>query len=161
MELDRRAEALAITFGGPPCDVDAVAHTVGILWVAVEDIEPSAVLSAGPVEDSWMVVIRKDDSFVKRRFSLAHEAAHVVLGIVGDERRYRGKVAARGGRLIRNPEEATCDYFAGALLMPRSWMLRAAEEHPPQQLARRFDVSSDAVRIRLEQLGLYAVAKMV
>lgn len=159
MDIERRAEALAISFGGPPCDVDAVAHTVGILWIAVEDIEPAAVLSAGPIEDTWMAVIRKDDSFVKRRFSLAHETAHVVLGIVGDERRYRGKVAARNGKLVRNPEEMTCDYFAGALLMPRSWMLRAVDAHPPRLLGRTFDVSSEALRIRLKDLGLNDLAK--
>jgi Zn-dependent peptidase ImmA (M78 family) len=87
---------------------------------------------------------------------LAHEVAHIALGIIGDEQFYRGEAAARR---TRTPAEQTCDYFAAALLMPRAALNRVAGEIPDaEELARRFDVSLDSMRIRLEQIGLHAIA---
>lgn len=156
--LEKQAEALAVRFGGPPSDLEAIAATVGILNIASKDIDSAARLTVGPVDGVWGVLLRANDAYVRRRFSLAHEIAHLALGILGDEQRYMGEIAARR---TRTPEEAACDYFAGGLLMPRAWMVRAAEAVHPLVIPNTFGVSRDAARIRLEQLGLYAVAKLV
>jgi Zn-dependent peptidase ImmA (M78 family) len=52
--------------------------------------------------------------------------------------------------------EQICDYFAGCLLMPRPW-LKAAWASGLQDvgsLARLFNVSQLAMRVRLLQVGL-------
>jgi hypothetical protein len=157
LEAERLAEALTVKFGGPPADLPAIAGHVGIIDIAYCDIESAALLQVGPVWGTWGVLIREWDGRARQRFSLAHEIAHVALGIVGDEWRYRGEAAARGAR---TQGERLCDQYAAALLMPRQWVNRLAAETPDvYELARRFGVSGDAMRIRLEHCGLHAIAR--
>ena len=155
-EVERLAEVLGSRFGGPPADLPAIANAVGIIDVAYCDINSAALLQVGPVWGTWGVLIRRMDARARQRFSLAHEIAHVALGIVGDEWRYFGDAAARGAR---TRAEKICDYYAAALLMPRSLVCKAATETPDvNELARKFDVSGESMRIRLEHVGLYALA---
>lgn len=156
LEVERLAERLGTKFGGPPSDLQAIASHVGIVDIAYCDIESAALLQVGPIRGTWGVLIREWDNETRQRFSLAHEIAHVALGIVGDEWRYKGEVAARG---TRTQAERICDYYAAALLMPRTLVCRAATETPDvNELARRFDVSGQSMRIRLEHCGLHAIA---
>ena len=157
LEVERLAEAIGTKFGGPPADLQAIAGNFGIIDVAYCDMNSAALLQVGPVSGTWGVLIRQYDAPTRQRFSLAHEIAHVALGIVGDEWRYMGEVAARG---TRNPAERMCDYYAAALLMPRALVCRAAQETPDlMKLASRFGVSEQSMRIRLEHCGLNAVAR--
>lgn len=154
--IERRAEALATTHGGPPVDVEAIAAGVGIFDISWGEIDDSAVLLAGPVTGTWGVLLKRSGTLQRRRFSIAHEVGHLVLGIVGTERFYRSRIAARAEQ---NAEERACDYFAACLLMPRPWVLeRAAGDITAAQLARRFGVSVPSMRIRLRELGLNALA---
>lgn len=157
LAIEARAEALATKYcGGPPVDLDTVAHAVGILDIALADIDSAARLINAPIDGFWAAVIRQDDPFVRRRFSLAHEIAHLALGLVGDERRYRGEVAARD---VQNATERACDYFAACLLMPRSWVVkRVPRATDAIELARVFDVSRKSMRIRLRELGFHELA---
>ncbi len=53
--------------------------------------------------------------------------------------------------------ERTANHFAACLLMPRSWVKRAYYDRGIRDvpaLARRFQVSRDAMRVRLDVLGL-------
>lgn len=151
------AENLAGRFGGPPTDLEAIAGQVGIVDIAYCDIDGAALLQVGPIAGTWGVLIREWDGRARQRFSLAHEIAHIALGIVGDEWRYQGEAAARGKR---SPAERLCDYYAAALLMPRAMVCQAAAGTPDMnELARKFEVSGQSMRIRLEHVGLYAVAR--
>ena len=152
VEVERLAEPFGTRFGGPPVDLHAAAQTVGITDICYRPIDSAALLQNGPVEGTYGVIIRSLDGHTRQRFSLAHEIAHVVLGIVGDEWRYKGQVASRGER---NPEERMCDYFAGALLMPRPMVLQSIRSNASvEDLARTFEVSVWSMKIRLEHLGL-------
>lgn len=155
-EVEQLAEALTAKFGGPPADLPAIANSVGIIDVAYCDMASAALLQVGPVFGTWGVLIRRLDARARQRFSLAHEIAHIALGIVGDEWRYKGEVAARG---TRTQAEKLCDYYAAALLMPRALVNKAATETPDlHELARMFDVSGQSMKIRLEHCGLHAIA---
>ncbi|HEV8575361.1 MAG TPA: ImmA/IrrE family metallo-endopeptidase [Dehalococcoidia bacterium] len=154
-EVEQLAESLTSKFGGPPVDLPAIASAVGIIDIAYCDMNSAALLQVGPVLGTWGVVIRRLDARARQRFSLAHEIAHVALGIVGDEWRYKGEAAARD---IRAPAERLCDYYAAALLMPRWLVNKAAAETPDvNELARMFDVSGESMKIRLEHCGLHAI----
>jgi hypothetical protein len=155
IEVERKAEALATSFGGPPIELEAIGSALGILDIALGDIDAAAHLQVGAVQGTWGVILRRTDPRTRRRFSLAHEIAHVALGITGDERRYMGEAAARSGR---TPAERTCDYFAAALLMPRG-MVNKLAGIGAKGLARRFEVSEESMRYRLEQIGLHAIAR--
>jgi hypothetical protein len=157
LEVERIAEPVGARFGGPPADLQAIAESVGIVDIAYCEMETAALLQVGPVYGMWGVLLRKFDSRARQRFSLAHEIGHICLGIVGDEARYMGEAAARG---VRAPAERLCDYFAAAILMPREMVCRAVDETPNVEgLARRFEVSGQSMRIRLEHIGLHALTK--
>ena len=101
----------------------------------------------------WLVVINRDDSPTRRRFTLGHEFKHVldhpfvkvVYSKLGDNDDHRDRLTER-----------ICDYFAGCLLMPRNWVKRAWSSGVQDQaaLAALFGVSEAAMAVRLQQLGL-------
>lgn len=157
LEVERRAEALGARFGGPPIDLQAIAGTVGITRIRERYIDASAILWVGAIEGTWCVILKKTDGLARKRFSLAHEIAHIALGIVGDELFYQGEAAARRARTA---PERQCDYFAAALLMPRALVNKMVKEGTSiAELARRFEVSFDAMRIRCDHMGLHALTR--
>ena len=101
----------------------------------------------------WYIVINSYDPPERQRFTMAHECAEYCL------MRYREK---RGLRPAEGQEkERFCDRFAVNLLMPEDQVRRMAGElyHAPKNdksevLAARFGVSVQAMRIRLDELGL-------
>lgn len=104
-------------------------------------------------EGVWMIALNAGEPETRQRFSLAHEFKHVLdapfkaflyptqLGFTGEER-----------------YEAVADTFAANLLMPKTWIKKAWYDgvQDVRQLARMFDVSAEAMRIRLRTLGLLA-----
>lgn len=100
----------------------------------------------------WRIVVNRDDSWGRQRFSLAHELKHLIdhpmRGALYPDTRYgSGEEAA----------ERAADYFAACLLMPKAWLRRVYYDesfHDPRVLAKRFKVSAAAMRYRFDQLGL-------
>ncbi|AKU18185.1 ImmA/IrrE family metallo-endopeptidase [Luteipulveratus mongoliensis] len=94
---------------------------------------------------SWIIVLNQDDSPVRQRFTLLHEYKHIV-----DH--------GASARLYRSDWEAerAADYFAGCALIPKRDLKHAWCNLTQRldQLATYFDVSQQAVRVRLEQTGL-------
>lgn len=158
-EIERRADALRsrLPQQGPPVDVDSLLALLGVTDVIVAEIKQDALLVGSPLEGFLMAVLNRNSAPVRRRFSLAHEAGHLVLD---PDRRSQGYLHQVAARTAKDPLERACDYFAACLLMPRDWIQGAAEvASGTQQLARIFYVSQDAMRIRLRELGLHALAR--
>lgn len=100
----------------------------------------------------YLIVVNGLEPLGRQRFSLAHELKHVLdyPFVATLYPALPGMTAAQRGELV-------CDYFAACLLMPRSWVKRAWCNDRIQevaQLARRFDVSVQAMQVRLTALGL-------
>lgn len=100
----------------------------------------------------WCIVVNRDDPWGRQRFSLGHELKHLVdhpiCRTIYRDGRF-GSAAAQA--------ERAADYFAACLLMPKAWIKRVYYDegfHDPRVLARRFQVSTAAMRYRLDQLGL-------
>jgi len=99
----------------------------------------------------WLVVLNGSEPATRQRFSLAHEAKHII-----DHRFvqliYSGFPADERGAMI----EHVCDYFAGCLLMPRPWVksVYCSGVQGLPELARTFAVSQMAMEVRLNQIGL-------
>jgi len=103
----------------------------------------------------WLIVLKGDEPMVRQRFSLAHELKHVLDDELVD-RSPDGLYPSIGGYSPHERAERVCDRFAAALLMPKA-ILRADWADSIQDiatLARRYDVSRAAMRVRLSQLGL-------
>lgn len=146
----------------PPADLGKVAERLGVVVDErefVEEIDGFYVLlpDAPPV-------VAINNSYTKppsrRRFTLAHEIGHHLLGRRG----------ASNGRLFcldtsttrRTLMERACDRFAALLLMPEGLVRRFYEElaHNSEKrvsiMSERFGVSPWALRRRLRELGLPA-----
>ena len=133
----------------PPFPETAIS---GLPRVQVERIFPAP--SAGATQWShgrWLIVINGADPRGRQRFSLGHEFKHIL-----DNPFIDFLYPETGSMTSQERAEQVCDYFAACLLMPRIWVKRAwtTGSQNPRTLARRFDVSLQAMRVRLEQIGL-------
>jgi hypothetical protein len=68
---------------------------------------------------AFRVTQNKNEHYYRKRFSLAHEIAHVVLARLAGPHSYKALRTTKG---TNYEEEAMCDLFAAALLLPRSYL---------------------------------------
>jgi Zn-dependent peptidase ImmA (M78 family) len=101
----------------------------------------------------YVIMINKNDSHARRRFTLAHEAKHLLdytAAPVIHTRLGYGDTNKQAQQI-----EHVCNHFAACLLMPRTWLKRAwangVQDLPA--LAGLFNVSEEAMERRLKFLG--------
>lgn len=100
----------------------------------------------------WLIVLNGSESPLRQRFSLAHEFKHVL-----DHPFIAEAYSKLRGQAAGDWAEQLCDSFAAFLLMPKALVKRLYCDQGVQEvqaLARRFQVSQAAMRIRLLQLRL-------
>jgi IrrE N-terminal-like domain len=100
----------------------------------------------------WVIVLNRSEPLVRQRFSLAHEAKHILDAPFGDL-----LYPAWRGLSASDRAEQVADHFAACLLMPKLWIRRAFCGEgitEPSRLAACFHVSQAAVRVRLGTLGM-------
>lgn len=100
----------------------------------------------------WIITINADETWARRRFSLAHEFKHVLDHTTKD--RLYGDVdhdVDAAGHC-----ERAADYFAACLLMPKRSLKRIwfASHQDIIRCAARLGVSTRALSVRLYHLGL-------
>ena len=147
-----------------PIDPVAIAQQLGIVVKRgnFDQIDAECV-SGGIFKDGDQVTIllNGDDSFERRRFTCAHEIGHYIKRM--EEGRddieftdYRDANAANG----KDPEEIFANEFAAELLMPEEAVREASRRFNLKdvfdliQMAREFEVSTQALRFRLQNLRL-------
>jgi Zn-dependent peptidase ImmA (M78 family) len=133
----------------------AEADLCTLAWLTITRQEDFPIAGVSTKTDyGWLIVLRANDAMVRQRFTLAHELKHILddgLLTVGG-----GLYPPIRGYSPHERAERICDRFAGALLMPKI-LLRADWADGLQdiaKLAKRYDVSRDAMSVRLSQLGL-------
>lgn len=121
--------------------------------IHVEYVKATALSGAARwSQGKWFIVVNRTETWGRQRFSLAHEFKHVVDGPLA-ETLYRSAEPSTRTALA----ERAADTFAASLLMPRPLVKRAFYDdgiRDVRELARRFQVSAAAMRIRIEQLRL-------
>lgn len=105
----------------------------------------------------WRIAINRTDPWGRQRFSLAHELKHLI------DHPFQSSLYRDGpyGTATHQAEKAA-DYFAACLLMPKAWLKRVYYDEgfrDPRVLAKRFQVSTAAMRYRFDQLGLSAAGE--
>lgn len=101
--------------------------------------------------EAWVIGINSTEPLTRQRFTILHEYKHIVDHGSAD-RLYTGDRARSADRQA----ELAADYFAGCVLMPTK-LLKGAWFSGVQRvrdLAQLFDVSTRAIEVRLDQLGL-------
>jgi Zn-dependent peptidase ImmA (M78 family) len=154
----------------PPIDVEKICESIG-LSVARKDVES---ISGFIVQNNGKAVIGVNSSNVpaRQRFTIAHELGHYLLHPPGTddvhvdsefEVRFRDELSSQG----TDKSEQEANFFAAELLMPQEFIeadLRNVGKIDLDgefliqgflnNLAQKYDVSSQALLIRLTNLGV-------
>lgn len=100
---------------------------------------------------SWVIRVNGVEPATRQRFTLFHEFFHIVV---------HHHVHDHGlfDELTNAHVELVADYFAGSVLVPKRLLKRAWGSGIQQvsALAQLFDVSPQAIAVRLKQVGLAA-----
>ncbi|TQF73362.1 ImmA/IrrE family metallo-endopeptidase [Rhodococcus spelaei] len=100
---------------------------------------------------AWVIQLNRQESWTRQRFTLAHEYKHII-DHGSATTLYTGTAKATAAKQA----EQAADYFAGCLLVPKRLLKRAwgTGLQRPRDLARYFQVSEQAITVRLAQTGL-------
>lgn len=138
---------------GAPDDLGRLARAAGVVTVRLEAIPIDGMLvGAAP---PYSVVLGAELPPTRKRYTLAHEAAHAALQTSSD-------ACFRGGG-SRSSVEREADHFAAEALLPADQLAAEAgtiatsidELH---RIAHRFRVSLEAAGLRLVELGIWNAA---
>jgi Zn-dependent peptidase ImmA (M78 family) len=146
----------------PAVPVERLAKAAG---AAIEYRDFNNEISGLLIRKQKMVVIAVADEQPKQRqrFTIAHELGHLLLhdGIeVRVDKHFRINLRSSASSKAEDVEEIEANAFAAELLMPRDFLLRDArklmfdmeDEEQVSSLARRYDVSRQAMTFRLMNL---------
>jgi hypothetical protein len=128
-----------------PVPIGAIASWMGfqVIFLATVGESCSALVST----KEKLIGINAKHHRKRQRFSLGHELGHILLGHPPESRCNSKQIA------LYNSEADAC---AAELLMPREQVLRWTETtRNAAQLARIFDVSDEAMQVRLHELGIF------
>jgi hypothetical protein len=182
-EIERRATALLHGYSrsvepikGAPIPVEDILERHLKLSLGFEDLGRllgrRGALGASWVENREVVIDHSLDPesnpkvLGRFRFTVAHEIGHWVLHLTSTrDRSTAPQLLHSPASAQRDPRERQADRFAACLLMPRklmAWHWKQVGEmaegptavDPSQEMARRFQVSEEAMWFRLEDLGL-------
>lgn len=133
-----------------PATPDSLVHRFP--RVRVESVHAMPVSGATRWHDGyWQILVNASEPESRRRFSAFHELKHIIdhsIAAIG--------YPAIGDMTSFERRERIAEYFAACVLMPRTWVKRAWGQgvQSVPQLASLFQVSREAMRYRLENLGL-------
>lgn len=146
---------------GPPVNIEGIIRSMGIELDKRADLAPeiSGQLERLP-NGKYKISVNKADHYYRQRFTMAHELGHYVFHLhligdgVDDNRAYRSTAdGVYCNRDIQQSEETEANRFAASVLMPETAVIRLAQEGcTPDALAKQFQVSAQAMEIRLAGL---------
>jgi len=99
----------------------------------------------------WIISLNGSEPRRRQRFTVLHEYKHII-----DHGSPRILPTRLWTASPRPPEEIVADYFAGCVLVPKRLLTAAYYDgiQHPADLAQLFDVSKEAIQVRLVQVGL-------
>ncbi len=150
--LQEMSESIPMTI---PIPIERVIETylgdVSIFFrVFSKPLSNVSAFATKDMECGWLIVVNSAESKQRRRFSLAHELAHIVL-------RPSNPTPVYCTQKSTGADEILCNRFAGDILMPDAAMATFYQEHPMpylESVAEQFDVSPWVAQIQLRRLKL-------
>ncbi len=134
-----------------PTDLQKICAGKGLEYVELDDPEELDGMLMELEDGTRVAMVNKAKSYVRGRFTLAHELGHLFLN--HDKRDfYDAEVAREYGEDIpenaKPPKEQEADAFASELLIPVEQLMKyQAELKNPEKLAGIFQVSRPAMVI--------------
>jgi Zn-dependent peptidase ImmA (M78 family) len=147
-----------------PIDKIVVANKISVQYAALDGDISGLLYKQG---EKAVIGVNGLHATVRQRFTLAHEFAHFILGHKGDF--FLDRVIlfrSTKSKEANSAQERDANAFAAALLMPEEMVqeeiqkeeyLELDEEAVVGKLARKFEVSTQAMAIRLQKLGLTTI----
>ena len=158
IQLKTNLDILSEFSASHPVDVEGAANAIGVR-VVYDDL--GAGISGKIQRDErggYYIVANKTEPKVRQRFTIAHELGHYIYhrSLIGDGIQdtpaYRAPdETVYDSTPLERLHEIQANRFAANLLMPRPLVRQAERENPGigvAELARLFNVSEDAMRIR-------------
>jgi Zn-dependent peptidase ImmA (M78 family) len=161
--IGARQKAKQLTIPVDPTAV-AAAYSTRVVHESFTDDLSGVLVRKG---DSNTIAINESDSLVRRRFTVAHECGHLILGHKGEVFVDKQIVNRRStaSSLAIDDQEIEANQFAASLLMPRAEVVEHLDQLSKscrqravlvELMARSFCVSKKAMEYRLVNLGLIA-----
>ena len=143
-----------------PVDVIIIARNYGIKVYETEfDNEISGVIRYNNKEEKYEIIVNKNNPWVRKRFTIAHELGHYFLhremlenDNIHIDTLYRTAIQENKKK---KEIEKEVDYFAGALLMNENVIEKLMQNYEISEMAKLLDVSYSAMTVRLNILGLF------
>lgn len=144
----------------PPIDLEVICkgENISIYAIDLSELEKKHERTVSGVllvkEQEKTIVVNKNDVPERQRFTVAHELGHYFLHFDKNSSEENVLISFRGER---NKEEYQADMFAAELLMPEELLRTRYEDLAVpyvSTLAKQFNVSSAAMRYRLDTLNM-------
>lgn len=134
-----------------PVSLSEICHTLNILLLEdsqVHELRPSESGIAIKQYDNWYIIFDDTDIRGKKRFTIAHELGHILMGHALKNGYY-----TRKENIVKPTDETEADMFAARLLAPACvlWGINALT---PEQIATVCDISKSAAFYRAERMDL-------
>jgi len=100
-------------------------------------------------DNKWMIYLNANDTLAMRRFTLFHEAFHVLAYC------HTTPIFNRIGVTRGFFNEFLADVFAGSILAPNEWIKKKwVENQDVKKIGEIFEVPESFIWIRLKRLGI-------
>ena len=129
-----------------PVDPTQFAAENGISVRYDQSLERGGLSGYSDPEDNT-IYVNPNESWSRKRFTVAHELGHCLLGHGARNRR-------RDALPGVDSQEVEANNFAAELLMPEDAVKQLAPGNSLQMMAWYFDVSTTAMYFRMKNLGL-------
>lgn len=139
----------------PPVDLLKIAEKVNAIVELTNEFPPSIDGSLSRLKDGRiLIVINANRTDGRKIFTLAHELGHIFLNHWG-KNLYNLALTDRDNPIFKKAERHA-DIFAAEILMPAHMVKKAfySKTQTVEELAELFQVSYQAMEIRLQELGL-------
>ncbi len=149
----------------PPIDVERIACSLGFEVVRY-DFENDAISGVLVIEDEIRAIgVNRTHHLHRQRFTIAHELGHFVIGHEDFEQKDladEGKFYLDDTFARHDPKEQEANEFAAELLMPEHLLRQDALAGivDSRELARRYQVSEQALWIQLSDLQLVDILRV-
>lgn len=141
-----------------PVDVHAIMNAIGVDVREQPDVENSGTIFWDETQQRWSVVLRAQESWVRKRYTLAHELGHYILHLENGARKDLAPLHRPTTKSVGHIEREA-NQFAADLLMPE-YLVRGLwqDGYRVESMAAKFLVSKAAMSWRLHDLGLQRIS---
>ncbi|NMA73849.1 MAG: ImmA/IrrE family metallo-endopeptidase [Bacteroidales bacterium] len=150
-DILRKAEEKGF-YVGDSLDIERLVSTIDDIVVLYEDMDGGKSGSLYQKDGKWIITINNKHHKNRQRFTLAHELGHYILHKEKNAT-FEDTAFFRGGQM--DAIEYAANSFAATILMPEEKLKGLIDSgiRSVSLLANKFNISTSALKYRLEELG--------